>query len=151
MLEFELEVMLIGIRAEPDLLDDYLGRIGLHLLRLLFLLIDILLVVYDLADRGIHLGGDLHQIQLEALCQPLGFPQWIDTGLRDVVSHEPYLRRCDLVIDPGAIVLPAVRLAVALSIAVAALVVLLGSGGPGSTRKGALFDWCCDKVVLLNF
>ena len=137
--------------AEADLLYHHLGGVGLHLLRLLLLLIDVLLVVYDLADRRIHLGGDLHQIQLEALCKSLGFPQWIDTGLGDIVSHKPYLRRSDLVIDPGAVVPLIVRLTVSRSIVVAALSVLLRSGGPGSTRIRALFDWCCDKDVLLNF
>ena len=128
----------------------HLGGIGLHLLCLLLLLIDILLIVYDLADRRIDLRGYFHQIQLKAFRKPLGFPQWIDTRLRDIVSHKPYLRCRDPVIDPWPVILG--RLAVAVSIVVAALSAVVSALlhiGPGSSRIRALFYRCCDKVVLL--
>ena len=126
------------------------GPKRISLLRLLLLLIDVLLVVYDLADRGINLRGYLHQIQLETLRKPQGFPQWIYTRLRDIVSHKPYLRCRDPVIDLRPVIL--CRLAAAVSIVVAALcavVSVLRHIGPGSTRIRALFYRCCDKVVLL--
>ena len=57
MLELELEVMLIGVRSEADLLDYDLGGVLLHLLGLLPLLIEVFLIVKDLALLGIDLGS----------------------------------------------------------------------------------------------
>ena len=39
VLELELEIVLVSVRAEPDFLYDHLGRVRLHLLGLLLLLV----------------------------------------------------------------------------------------------------------------
>ena len=63
MLELELEIMLICIRPETDLLDNYLGGVLLHLLSLLLLLIQIFLIVQNLAYRRVSFTADFHKIQ----------------------------------------------------------------------------------------
>ena len=63
MLELELEVVLVGVRPEADLLDDNLGGVLLHLLGLLPLLVEVFLVVKDLADRRICLRAYLYKIE----------------------------------------------------------------------------------------
>ena len=51
--EFELVVVLVGLRSETDLFDGYLGRVGLLFLLLLFLLVEELLVVEDTTNGRI--------------------------------------------------------------------------------------------------
>lgn len=92
MLEFELEVMLIGIGAETNLLDDNLGGIGLHLLGLFALLIEIFLIVQYLAHGRICLGTDFHQIKTESIRQSESLGDWIHPCFRDILSYETYLR-----------------------------------------------------------
>ena len=69
MLEFELEIMFIRIGTETNFLDDYLGGVGLHLLRFLLLLIEIFLIVKYLANRRISFGAYLHQIKSKTVSQ----------------------------------------------------------------------------------
>jgi len=99
VLQLELEVVLIGVGTEADLLDDDLRRIGLHLLRFLFLLIEIFLIVQDLAYGRVGLGADFDQIELELLSQGTGLGDGIDALLRDVLPDKTYLRSGDLLVD----------------------------------------------------
>ena len=102
--ELELEVVLIGVGTETDLLDNNLGSIGLHLLRLLLLLIDVLLVVKDLAYGGIRLSADLHQIKPLFISHRLCCRELIDTGILDVVSYKADLGCPDFIIDPRSLI-----------------------------------------------
>ena len=99
MLQLELEVMLVCVRAEPYLLDDNLCRIGLHLLGFLLLLIEIFLIVQNFAHRRISLCAYLHQIKTKFIgkCQCLG--NRIYTLLGDILSDKTYLKSVDLLID----------------------------------------------------
>ena len=99
MLEFELEVVLVGVGTETDLLDDDLRRIGLHLFRFLLLLIEILLVIQNLADGRIRLGADLNKVEFEFVGQGLGLGDRVNPLLRDVLSYETYLLGSDLSVD----------------------------------------------------
>ena len=92
MLEFELEVMLISVGTEADLLDCDLGSILLHLLGLLPLLVEVLLVVEDLADRRISLGADLNQVKLHLVGHLQGLGDRIDARLGNVVTDKTDLR-----------------------------------------------------------
>ena len=65
MLEFELEIVFIGVGTETDFLDHNLGSIGFHLLGTLALLVEILLVVQNLAHGRIGLATDFHQVKLQ--------------------------------------------------------------------------------------
>lgn len=69
MLELELEVMLVRVRTEPDFLYDHLSRIRLHLLGLFLLLIEIFLVVNNLAHRRIRFCTYLHQVKFELISE----------------------------------------------------------------------------------
>ena len=99
VLELELEVMLVGIGTEPDLLDDNLRRVGLHLLRFLLLLIEILLIVQDLAYGRIGFGTDFDQVEFELLSQGTSLGNGIDALFRDVLPDKTYLRSGNLPID----------------------------------------------------
>ena len=98
MLELELEVMLIGVGPEADLLDDHLGGVGFHLLGLLLLLIGEFLVIEDLANGGIRLGADLHQIQLQLIRHLESPGDRVYTRFRDILPYQANLLSSDLLI-----------------------------------------------------
>ena len=108
MLELELKVVLVSVRAEADLLDDYLGGILLHLLGLLLLLVEILLIVKYLAHRRVCLGGNLDQVKLHLVSHLHCCRNGIDARFRNVVTDETHLRCPDLVIDVQFILVLAV-------------------------------------------
>ena len=91
MLELELEVVLVGVRPEADLLDDNLGGVLLHLLGLLPLLVEVFLVVKDLADRRICLRAYLYKIEFKLVRHLQGLGDRVDTRLRDVVTDQTNL------------------------------------------------------------
>ena len=99
VLELELEVVLVGIRTETDLLDDNLGCVLLHLLGFLFLLVDVLLIVKDLANRRIGLSADFNEVKVELIGHLHGLCDRIDAGIGDVVANETYLRSGNLLVD----------------------------------------------------
>ena len=99
VLQFELEVVLVGIGAETDFLEDNLSGVRFHLLRLLALLVQIFLIVQDLADGGIGLGADLHQIKFELIGNLHRLRDGIDALLRDIVPDKTNLRSGYLLID----------------------------------------------------
>ena len=72
MLQFELEVMFVGIRTATYLLYNYLGGVLLHLLGFLPLLIEILLVIQNLTYRRISLVAYLNKIQFKFVSQLYG-------------------------------------------------------------------------------
>src|SRR5258708_21860132 len=63
MLHVKVEVVLIGVGAKTNLLQDRLLGIGLDFFLLFLLVVLKLGVVYDLAHRRIGIGGNFHQIQ----------------------------------------------------------------------------------------
>ena len=99
MLELELEVVLVGVGAEPDLLDHDLRGVRLHLLGPLLLLILVLLVVQDLAHVRVGLVGDLDEIKFEFLRQGPCLGDRVDARLGNVVPDQADLLNRDLVID----------------------------------------------------
>ena len=145
MLELELEVMLIGVGTEPDLLDDDLRLVGLHLLGLLLLLIQVLLVVQYLADGRIGLRTYLHQIQFKFIRHFQCGGERVNTRLGDVVTDKTDLRSGDLVIDVEFI-LPFLAHHPRTG-------TLAGKGslGPGRSRTAGRLRFVrrCDKLILL--
>src|SRR6267378_4387290 len=77
MLHLEVEVVLIGIGAKTNLLQDRLLGIGLDFLLLFLLLVLKLGVVYDLAHRRIGVGGNFHQVQSLLLSHLDGYRRWV--------------------------------------------------------------------------
>ena len=99
MLELELEIMVVGIGSEPYFLDDDLAAVLLHLLGFLFLLVDVLLIVKDLANRRIGLSADFNEVKVELIGHLHGLCDRIDAGIGDVVANETYLRSGNLLVD----------------------------------------------------
>ena len=99
VLELELEVVFIGIGAEAYLLDDDLRGVGLHLLGLLPLLVEVLLVVKDLAHGGIGFGSDLDEVETLLLCHLQSLCEGIDALLGDVFPDKTHLGSGDLLVD----------------------------------------------------
>lgn len=91
MFELELEIMLVRVGAETDFLDDDFRSVGLHFLRLLPLLVQVLLVIQNLADWRISLGADLHKVQFHLLGKGERFGKGIDALFGDVVPYEAHL------------------------------------------------------------
>lgn len=109
MLQLELEVVLIGIRPEAYLLYHHLGGVGLHLLRLLLALIEVLLVIENLTYRRIGLGTDLYQIKLKLVSKLKSLRYRIDTRFWDIVSDETDLMRSNLLINVELILVALLR------------------------------------------
>ena len=103
MLELELKVVFVRIGAETDFLDHNLGRVGFHLLGALALLIEILLVIQNLAHRRVCLGADIYQVQLQFLGQGQGFAEGVDSLLVDVVSYQANLRGGNFTVNPKGV------------------------------------------------
>jgi len=99
MLEFELEVVLVGVGPETDFLYDHLGSVGLHLLGLLALLIKVLLIVQNLADRGIGLGADLHKVEFKLIGHLQGSGDGIHSRLKDILTNQSDLLGRYLLVD----------------------------------------------------
>ncbi len=116
MLQLELEVMLVGIWAEPYLLKNHLGGIRLHLFCLLPLLVKELLVVEYLAHRRISLVADKHQVEFHLIRHGQGLGNWVNTLLGDILSDKAHLRSGDLLVYRG-LVLVAFRLEMLIGLA----------------------------------
>lgn len=144
MLQFKLEVMFVGIRAEAYLLDDYLGRIGLHLFGLLLLLIEIFLIIKDFAYRGIGFVADLHQIKLHILSHAKSCIDGIDTRVLYIISDESYLCGRDFFVDIEFIFSFFSGAACSGTGEARPLTIRSGTGGPEGSIVG--FERCCDKL-----
>ena len=94
----ELEVVVVGLGAHADLLDDDFDRLGLLFLLLTLLLVKELLVVHHLADGRSGLRGDLHQIEVHTFGYSEGLAQRNDVRLQ-VVAHDANGRGCDEFVD----------------------------------------------------
>ena len=103
VLELELEVVFVRVGAETDFLDHNLGRVGFHLLGALALLIEVLLVIQNLANGRFCLCADFHQIQLQFLGQGQGFAEGVDSLLGDVISYQANLRGGNFTVNPKGV------------------------------------------------
>lgn len=137
MLQFKLEVVFVSIGAEADFLDNYLGRVGLHLFGPLLLLIEILLIIKDLANGRIGFGSNLYQIKFHFLCQTKGGGKGIDAGVVDVVTNKSYLRSSNFLVD--------VELVLPLFFRLACRTSLCGPGTGGLESTVVWFVRRCDK------
>ena len=90
MLEFEVVVMLIGLRSEAYLLDNDLGRIGFLFFLFAFLLVQELLVVQYSAHGRLGIRRDLHQVKVLFVGNLHGLTQGINTLLY-IVTHQTNL------------------------------------------------------------
>ena len=99
MLEFELEIVFVRIRAEAYFLDNHLCGVGLHFLCLLLALVKVLLIVHYLAHGRIRIRANLHQVQFELVCNLQSLGQGIYPLLWDIVTDQSHLRCGNLVID----------------------------------------------------
>ena len=106
VLQFELEVMLVGVGAESYLLHDHFRGIRFHLLGLLALLIEIFLVVQNLAHRRVGLIADEDQIELQLVCYRKGFCKGIYSLLGNVLSNKAHLRGGYLLVDRRLVLIP---------------------------------------------
>lgn len=100
MLELEVVVVVICLRAEANFLNCNLDLLCLNLLLLLLLLIEKLLVVEDFADRRIGGRRDFDKIKLLIVGHLHSLLNGIDTRILNVVSNKANLRDTDSVINP---------------------------------------------------
>ena len=99
MLELELEVVLVGIGAETDFLENDLCGIALHLLGLLLLLVQIFLVIEYLAYGRIGLVGNEYQVEFQRICKRKSLGKGIYPLLGNVFTHETHLRGSNLLVN----------------------------------------------------
>ena len=113
MLELEVVVMVVGLRAESYLLDHYLGGLLFLFLLALLLLVEELLIVDHAAHGRLGRRRDLHEVELLALRDLEGLGYGIH-ALLDVVAHEAHLSGAYMLVG-GIRVIAAVAAASALS------------------------------------
>ena len=95
--ELDVVVVIVGVRAQPHLLQPALVRVGL----LLLLLVLVLAEVHDLADRRVRLVGDFDEVESGPLGTGERLGQRDDADLFAVGADEPYLAGTNLFVDPG--------------------------------------------------
>lgn len=78
--ELEIEIVIVGVWAEADLLDDCLDRLGLDLFLLAFLLVDKLVELDDPANGWICIWGDHDEVKSHLVGPALDFPCGINVG-----------------------------------------------------------------------
>ena len=97
MFYLKIKIMLFGVRAKPDLLDNDLLGLGLYLLLLLLLLVLKFRIVNNLADRRISTRRDFHEIQTLIMSK-------LDCLLNrvyitfDIFANDPYALRSNALI-----------------------------------------------------
>ena len=105
VLELEVVVMVVGLRAEADLLDHDLHLVGFKLLGLFLLLVEEFLVVGDTAYGRFGLGRDFDQVEFLLLGEPQCFADRQYDRLFDVVAHDAHLGSRDLLVDAVGVLL----------------------------------------------
>ena len=90
--------MIISLRPESDFLDDYFNGLCLLFLLVLFLLIEELLVVKNLADRGLGIRRDFNEVEFELVGKLQRLLNGID-ALLHVIAYEAHFLSADVVIN----------------------------------------------------
>src|SRR5687768_694543 len=98
MFGFKIEIMVICIRSKPDLF--YFGdlRLCLHLLFLLLLIVKEFIIIYDLANRWIHLRRYFYQVKSLFHCHFQCILGTVDPYFH-IFTNQPHLRHPDKMID----------------------------------------------------
>jgi|GEM_PF-2857008 len=100
MAKLEIEVMVVGLRAEADFLDHHLDRFGLNLFLLFLLLIQEFGIVDYLAYGRFCLGRNFHQVEILSIGNSESIPEGVNTGVFNVVAYQTYLLSPDFLIYP---------------------------------------------------
>jgi hypothetical protein len=107
MVLLEIEVMIIGMRTEPDLLNNNLCSLLLKLFLLFFLLVKELLIVDDPAYRRIGRWSDLYEVELHVAGHLQRFVDRINSWLDAFANHahclcpDLFIDRVQLFLLPG--------------------------------------------------
>ena len=100
VLELEGVVVVVGLRAETNLLDDGLYLLGLDFLLLLLLLVEEFLVIEDSADRRVGRRGYFDEVEFEVVGEFHGVLYRVDARCLDVVANQTNLWDSDFVVNP---------------------------------------------------
>src|SRR5690606_22712788 len=89
VLQLEIVIVIVSVRAETNLFDNNLGSICLYLFLLLLLLIQKLLIINYFADWRVSIWRYLNKIKFHFISQPESIT---DAHYRRfyVLSHNPY-------------------------------------------------------------
>ncbi len=96
----EVEIMIVRIRAEPDLFLSHLGLVRFDFFLLLLLVIQKFLIVQNSAHRRIRLWRNLHEVQFLCFCHFNGIVNIDDIGIANIVSHQTHLGRPNFSVCP---------------------------------------------------
>lgn len=147
MFQFKLKIVLISIGPEANLLYHHFAGIGLHLLCLFLLLIEILLIVYNLTYRRIHLCRNLYKIKFLVLSDSQCLRKGVYTLLRNIISYQTNFWGSNCLVNSESILIRRGFLGtslILLSIVINALIVRLWR-----SYIRTLFNRCCDRLILL--
>ncbi len=99
VLELEVVVVVIGLRAESDLLDLLLFLVSLGFFLLFLLVVEELLVVDDAAHGWCGSRRDLDEIQILLIGHSQGLLEGVDTLLYVVANQANLLDSADFIVD----------------------------------------------------
>ena len=99
MFEFEVVIVVIGLRTETDLLHLLLFLVRLRFLLLFLLSVKELLVVNDAADRRSSGRSDLDEIKVLLISNSHCLLKGVDTGFYIVANEAHLLDTADFVVD----------------------------------------------------
>ena len=100
MVQFEIEIMIIRLRTEPDFLYYDLGLLCFKLLLLFTLLIKELTVIGNLTNRWICTGRDLYEIESEPFRNLQGLLQANNSCVFYIFPNNTNNTGTNLIIDP---------------------------------------------------
>ena len=98
MLELEVVVVVVGLRAETNFFHYYFRSLGFDFLLLFLLLIEVFLIIEDFADGGIGLRRDFNEIELEFFSDSAGLLYGVYPR-GDVVADQSNLASADVLVD----------------------------------------------------
>ena len=99
VLEFEVVVVVIGLRPETDFLNLHLLGVRLRLFLLFLLRVEELLVVYDTADRRVGGSSNLDEVEVLVVCHAHGLFEIVDTRFYILANKAYLLDSADFVVD----------------------------------------------------
>lgn len=97
--DLDAQVVVVDFGTDADFLELGLLGVGASFLLFFALLVFPLAIVHDLADRGLGLGCDFHEIKARVECPLLGFVEVGHTDLFVLIVDESNGRQANLIVD----------------------------------------------------
>ncbi len=99
VLQLEVVVVVVGLRSETYLFNDYLHGLGLDFFGLFLLVVQEFLVIGYARDWGVGVRRYLYEVEFHLVGEPERVADGHYFRFFNVVPHDPYLRRRDVFVN----------------------------------------------------